>query len=171
MPRWVGGDLVARIRRRLRPTREHDSTGFVDFGAFADTVAIYRARGTKIGEKVRLLGHVDGVNPHLVTIGDYAVIGAASALLAHCPIKGPLPVTVGRFVYIAYGALILPGVTLGDFCVIGAGAVVTKSTPPESVVAGNPARVIRKLTKPERDHIERVLLEGRIFAWDPARPA
>ena len=37
----------------------------------------------------------------------------------------------------------MPGVEIGDGCVVGAGAVVTKSVPPGSVVAGNPAKIIR----------------------------
>jgi acetyltransferase-like isoleucine patch superfamily enzyme len=39
--------------------------------------------------------------------------------------------------------MILPGVEIGDGCVVGAGSVVTKSVPARSVVAGNPAKVIR----------------------------
>jgi serine acetyltransferase len=39
--------------------------------------------------------------------------------------------------------LILPGVEIGDNCVVGAGSVVTKSVPPRSVLAGNPARILR----------------------------
>jgi acetyltransferase-like isoleucine patch superfamily enzyme len=47
--------------------------------------------------------------------------------------------------YIGTGAIILPGVTVGRESVIGAGAVVTKDVPSKSVVAGVPARVIKKL--------------------------
>lgn len=53
------------------------------------------------------------------------------------------PVTVGDDCWIGGGAIILPGVTIGNRCVIGAGSVVTKDVPPDSVVVGNPAHVIR----------------------------
>lgn len=54
------------------------------------------------------------------------------------------PVTIGRHVWIGAGSTILKGVTIGDNAIIGAGSVVTKDVPPNSIVAGNPAKVIRK---------------------------
>jgi len=45
---------------------------------------------------------------------------------------------------IGSGAVILCGITIGEGAVVGAGSVVTKDVPPHSVVAGNPARVLRK---------------------------
>ena len=55
------------------------------------------------------------------------------------------PVTVGSDVWVGGGATLLPGVTVGDRSVIGAGSVVTRDVPSDCVVAGNPARVIRRL--------------------------
>ena len=49
---------------------------------------------------------------------------------------------IGNRVFIGVNAVVLPGVTIGDNCIVGAGAVVTKDVPSNSVVAGNPARVI-----------------------------
>lgn len=48
-------------------------------------------------------------------------------------------------VWIGAGAVILPGVTVGEGAIVGAGSVVTKNVEAHSVVAGNPARVIRML--------------------------
>lgn len=55
------------------------------------------------------------------------------------------PITIGDNVWLGGGAIVLPGVTIGDDSVVGAGAVVTKDVPARTVVAGNPARMIRRL--------------------------
>jgi maltose O-acetyltransferase len=55
------------------------------------------------------------------------------------------PVTIGDDCWIGGGAIVCPGVTIGDRCVIGAGAVVTRDVPNDRFVAGNPARVLRRL--------------------------
>lgn len=54
-------------------------------------------------------------------------------------------VRIGNYCWIGMNAVILPNVHLGDFCVVAAGSIVTKSFSAYSVVAGNPARLIRTL--------------------------
>lgn len=53
-------------------------------------------------------------------------------------------VVIGNDVWIGARVIILPGVTINDGCVIGAGSVVAKSIPKNSIVVGNPARVIKR---------------------------
>jgi maltose O-acetyltransferase len=55
-------------------------------------------------------------------------------------------VRLGDRVWIGNRVTILPGVSIGDDAVVGAGAVVTSDVEARSVVAGNPARLIRRLT-------------------------
>ncbi len=55
------------------------------------------------------------------------------------------PIAIGSDVWVGGGAIICPGVTVGDRSIIGAGSVVTRDVPSDSIVAGNPARVIRAL--------------------------
>lgn len=59
------------------------------------------------------------------------------------------PVTIGNNVWLCANVTVLPGVTIGDNCVIGAGSVVLHDIPADSFAAGNPARVIRRITESE----------------------
>ena len=61
-----------------------------------------------------------------------------------------IPVTIGDNVWIGGNVVICPGVTIGSNCVIGAGSVVTRDIPDWSIAAGNPCRVIRKITDEDR---------------------
>jgi acetyltransferase-like isoleucine patch superfamily enzyme len=56
------------------------------------------------------------------------------------------PVVIGRNAWIGLRCTIMRGVTIGDNAVVAAGSVVTKSVPPNTIVAGNPAVVIRGLS-------------------------
>lgn len=113
----------------------------------------FRRRGTKIGKNVSMYGVIiDGVRPDLVSIGDNCVITGGVKLLAHDSAKTVFgkemkvaPVKICDNVFIGMDAVILPGVTVGPNTVVGANAVVTRDVPPNSVVAGVPARVIMSL--------------------------
>ncbi len=54
------------------------------------------------------------------------------------------PIAIGSCVWIATGAIVLPGVTIGDGAVVAAGSVVTKDVEPWTIVGGNPARFIKR---------------------------
>ncbi len=57
------------------------------------------------------------------------------------------PITICSNCWIASNVTIVGGVTIGEGCVIGAGSVVTRDIPPHSLAAGNPCRVLRKITE------------------------
>lgn len=95
-----------------------------------------------------------------ITIGNNTLLGpnvsmysANHSLDAEERIAGaliPEPITIGNRVWIGGGSTILSGVTIGDDSVIGAGSVVTKDIPAGVVAAGNPCRVIRKITPADK---------------------
>jgi maltose O-acetyltransferase len=90
-----------------------------------------------------------------VHIGDHVMIGpavqiytAAHHLQAESRIQGwevAKPIVIEDNAWLGGGAILLPGVTVGRNAVVGAGAVVTRSVPADTVVAGNPARAIRTI--------------------------
>lgn len=88
-----------------------------------------------------------------IALGDGALIGhnVVLATLNHDEdpakrhILHPAPIVLGKNVWIGANATVVPGVTIGDGAVVAAGAVVTKDVPPNTVVGGVPARVIKKI--------------------------
>ncbi len=63
---------------------------------------------------------------------------------------GEQPVTIANDVWIGTNACLLRGVSIGEGAIVAAGSVVTKDVPPYTIVAGNPARVVRELGSDER---------------------
>jgi acetyltransferase-like isoleucine patch superfamily enzyme len=61
-----------------------------------------------------------------------------------------LPIRIGSNVWIGFDCCVLPGVRIGDNAVVGARSLVTQDVPPNTLVAGNPARVVRPLPPAER---------------------
>jgi acetyltransferase-like isoleucine patch superfamily enzyme len=114
-------------------------------------------RGAKIGKRVKVSSHTficEGVE-----IEDHVFIGHSVTFIndryprAVTP-DGELqtgadwtvvPTKVRRGASIGSGSTVLCGVEIGEGAIVGAGSVVTKDVPPHTIVAGNPARVLRKV--------------------------
>lgn len=91
-----------------------------------------------------------------VEIGDQTMLGPAVQIYTAVHPLDPIEratgvetaeaITIGRNVWIGGAAVLCPGVRIGDNAVVGAGAVVTKDVPADSLVVGNPAKVMRQLS-------------------------
>ncbi|MGV6849196.1 MAG: acyltransferase [Marinibacterium sp.] len=86
----------------------------------------------------------DRTYPAGVHVGPCSYVAFDTRILTHDRTRGLyLQTRIGRNCFIGGRSLILPGVEIGDGSIVGAGSVVTRSVPPRSIVAGNPARVLK----------------------------
>jgi acetyltransferase-like isoleucine patch superfamily enzyme len=105
-----------------------------------------RVLGMEIGSDVRisLKARMDFTNPTGIHIGDSTYIAFDAIIFAHDMTRVLHTDTyIGKCCFIGAQAIIMAGVRVGDHCIVGSGAVVTKDVPPNSIVAGNPATIIR----------------------------
>lgn len=103
--------------------------------------------GMDIGEGTIISRKADldkAVNPKGIHIGKYTLITGHVDIIAHDVCRNmKADVRIGDNCFIGNGAILLPGITIGNEVIIGAGSVVTKDVPSNTIVAGNPARIIQ----------------------------
>lgn len=129
-------------------------------GLYSRTIIVTKAGGAKIqiGHRVGISGATLYARKGII-IGDDSMIGGNVKILdndfhpveianRHNQNKALVPakeIVIGKNCFIGVNSIILKGSILGDNCVVGAGAVVSGKFEPNSVIAGNPATVVRKL--------------------------
>ncbi len=107
----------------------------------------------RIGDRVFINQGATIVASLQITIGPDCRIGDYVAVYDtdHHPVEQHAEVrraavTIGRNVWLSRGAIVLPGVTIGDHAVVAAGSIVTSDVAARTLVAGNPARELRRLS-------------------------
>lgn len=110
-----------------------------------------KKNGLKLGKNPEIHSRFffDPSHCFLISIGDDCVFAPNVNLIAHDASSKHVVgyakigrIDIGDNCFLGNSVIVLPGVTIGKNCIIGAGSVVTKDIPPNSVAAGNPARVI-----------------------------
>ncbi len=152
MIRWAMAFLSAMNTRLMRARTER-------------RWRILRARGMHIGRDVWLPAStwIDDSHAYLIHIGDHCGFGEGCLLLAHDAQMDEFldAARVGRVViressHIGAHTIVLPGVEIGPRTIVGAGSIVSRSLPPETVCAGNPARVLCSLEEYLQKQRERI---------------
>ena len=136
--------MIKRIWRKLFPPK-YTLTDMSN-----KVIEDLRASGAQIGENVDILmSSVEGgALAPLLKIGNNVTITGARILLHDASAYKFIgytktgEVTIGNDVFVGNGAIILPNTHIGNRVIIGAGAVVAKDIPDNSVVVGNPCRII-----------------------------
>lgn len=86
----------------------------------------------------------DLTHPAGIHVDAWTYIAFDARILSHDMTRNiKVHTRIGKNCFIGGRSLILPGVEIGDNCIVGAGSVVTRSIPSGSIVAGNPAKVLR----------------------------
>jgi acetyltransferase-like isoleucine patch superfamily enzyme len=95
------------------------------------------------GAFISLSARLDKTNPRGIHIGEATSVAFEAAILTHDFVNGRhLDVHIGKCCFIGARSIIMPGVTIGDHCIVSAASVVLKDVPSNSLVLGNPARVM-----------------------------
>ena len=142
-----------RLWRRIRSTLFLLPAWFAPHKSLR--VLFHRLRGVRIGQRVEIGYYciIGNVHPSCIHIADEAIITANSVILEHdnsyyythgYDVRFG-EVHIGARAFVGIGTVILPGVTIGSHAIVGALSLVTSDVPPYTVVAGQPARIIKRI--------------------------
>ena len=136
--------IIGKIYHIFRPSKKYT----IDEWSLK-TVEKLRSLGATIGENVDIIdASIDMGTPFMLTIGDNVTITNCRILTHDASTKKALgytktgKVTIGNNVFVGADSIILPNTVIGNNVIIGAGAVVAFDIPDNSVVVGNPARIV-----------------------------
>lgn len=131
-------------------------------------------RGLKLGKNVDIIEtfFFDPSHCFLISIGDNCTICPNVRLIAHDASTKKIlgytkigKITIHKNCFIGDSVIVLPNVTIGPNVIVGAGSIVVKNIPPNSVVAGNPAKIISPL-ETYLAKIKKISKEKKVFNED-----
>ena len=149
--------LIFRFNHTMPGTREYDELMHSVFPSMGEGSTVstpltaVRPHLVKIGRNVVVMPGCLMMSAGGITIDDGAMVAANVQLISNNhdlyerQIITCKPVHIGKNAWIGAGATVLPGVTIGDNAVVGAASVVTKDVAADTIVAGNPAKFIKRI--------------------------
>jgi acetyltransferase-like isoleucine patch superfamily enzyme len=148
-------DMHGKVRFKLQG-RAVFGHGFIADGYISTVSVLVRENALLIvGDDVYMNYGVTIEACHEVRIGSHVLMAPLVSIIddnRHETEPGAVlykgPVVIGNNVWLARNVAVVPGASIGDGCVIAANSVVSTDIPPNSLAAGSPARVIRKLEVP-----------------------
>ncbi|CAN8097393.1 unnamed protein product [Discula destructiva] len=144
-------------KKQLMHSQEDDEAMLEDFPFLCPPVHMDYGYNVKLGSNVFINQNSTWIDTCTITVGARTLVGPNCSFYSGThPLdptlrngtRGPetgKPITIGEDCWLGGNVIVLPGVTIGKGSTVGAGSVVTKDVEPYTVVAGNPARVIRKI--------------------------
>ena len=166
--------MIMAYRRHVQRLRHVDRTAFIAPGVWLrrDLVmgphsfvnrGCYLTTGVRI-DRYSLLG------PNVAIVGNDHLYSRAGVPIAFAGRPDGEITSIGKDVWIGYGATILAGVRVGDGAIIAAGAVVTKDVPAYSIVAGVPAKHVRDRFDESERHVHDSMLNGPLVDGQKCEP-
>jgi len=121
--------------------RIRNSLLYLRTGYFRSVYGMNIAKDVRLSFKAR----IDRTNPKGLIIAEKTYVAFDAIILSHdfSTRKHAAKTIIGSHCFIGCGAIILPNVVIGNHVIVGAGSVVTKDVPANSIVAGNPARIVK----------------------------
>lgn len=132
-------NLVGLYSRTIIVTRTPEAEIVIGDNVGISGATIYARKSIRIGDNTNVGGNVK------ILDNDFHPIEVEARLVDDKTKIGTRPIAIGKNCFIGCNSIILKGTEIGDGCVVGAGAVVSGKFEANSVIAGNPARVIKKI--------------------------
>jgi maltose O-acetyltransferase len=150
---------MGRLRRELLRVKAWRRFGRWDVSAFGDFTVIHPEK-VSIGSNLAINHEVFILGRSGITIGNDVILSTRCMLIDASLIPSTFartdtraysdkPIAIEDGAWIGAGAIVLGGVTIGTRSIVAAGSVVTHDVPPFTVVAGNPAKPIKQVDRPE----------------------